>query len=316
MLGGIDEKAIMPESVDSVVTRNLAALKRRRGLPLSIRMYEASRLGGEELFTLAALAGPLAVWRGRLCYQYEDALDATTLNPAWILYKTDEDGVSADLAEMANRLKRAGELIQLPEVHFPEVLNRFAENRDDLLPQARANCDVLTGLYSQLISLDQIPVSPLAQATGNSSPKLTAILPLPVVFHCSAEAYSAFTDRYSQDLTRLRHALRDVFKASQAMTREEILREIAQELDYQIARLNTLYDSATKDRVISGAGVAVGSVITALSFVLPPEMQPFLIAVGTPSTLFSGLKWLGQRHRQESACKESDYYLAWKFQTK
>jgi hypothetical protein len=139
---------------------------------------------------------------------------------------------------------------------------------------------------------------------------------LPVVFHCSVEAYSAFTDRYSQDLTRLRHALRDVFKESQAMTREEILREIAQELDYQIARLNMLYDSATKNQVISGAGIAVGSVITALSFVLPPEMQPFLLAVGTPSTLFSGLKWLGQRNRQELACKESDYYLAWKFQTK
>ena len=273
-----------------------------------------SRLTGEELLTLSALAGPLVAWRGRLCYQYDDHPDKTTLEPSWILYHADEAGMSKDLAEAANGLTEAGELITLPSVHFPATLKDFGQRLNDFPKQASANFHALNDIYSRLMSVEEVPVTPLTNEQLSSSTSLIAKLSLPVMFQCPSQAYADFLVEYADDLTRLRHALRDLFKASQELTRENAINEITSELDYQIAKLNTVYNSATRARHTAGVGVIVGCIITAISFVIPAELRPYLLALGTPSTIFSGLKWLGQT--PDAKCKSSDYYMAWRFRAK
>jgi hypothetical protein len=292
----------------------LDLVQKRKGLPLSIQMREMSCLSREELLTLSALAGPLVAWRGQLCYQYDDQPEKTTLEPTWILYRADELGMSEDLAEAANGLTEAGELIALPSVHSPVILQGFGERLSDFPKQASDNFRTLDGLYSRLMSVEELPVRPLVQEQPSSSDSLMAKLSLPVMFQCSTQTYADFLGEYADDLTRLRHALRDLFKASQELTRENAIVEITSELDYQIAKLNTVYSAAIRARHTTGAGVIVGCIITAMSFVIPAELRPYLLALGTPSTIFAGLKWLGQT--PDAKCKTSDYYMAWRFRTR
>lgn len=296
------------------ISSALDLVQNRKGLPLSIQMHEMSRLTGEELLTLSALAGPLVTWRGRLCYQYDDAPEKTTLEPSWILYQADEAGMSEDLAEAANDLTAAGELIALPSVHFPATLRGFAQRLNEFPRQASGNFRTLDKLYSRLISVEEVPVTPLAHERPSSSDSLTVNLSLPVMFRCPTDTYADFFGEYADDLTRLRHAMRDLFRASQELTRENAINEITSELDYQIARLNAVYGSATRARHMTGAGVIVGSIITAVSFLIPAELRPYLLALGTPSTIFAGLKWLGQS--PDARCRSSDYYMAWRFRTR
>ena len=299
-------------------TRIEAALDltgKRKGLPLSIQMHEMARLGAEELLTLCALAGPLVVWRGRLCYRYEDQPEKTTLEPTWVLYHADESGMRQDLAEAANSLTRAKELVALPEVHFPRTLQDFGRRLKEFPEEALDNFRTLDMLYSRITAVERLPVSLLSNSRLSMSGDLTAKLPLPVMFRCPTRRYTEFIEEYDDDLTRLRHALRDLYRASQELTRESTIGEIASELDYQIAKLNTLYMSALRARRTSGAGVIVGCIITMISFAIPGDLRPYLLALGTPSTVFAGLKWLGQAP-PDTQCRSSDYYMAWKFRTK
>ena len=289
--------------------------QKRKGLPLSIQMHEMARLGAEELLTLCALSGPLVVWRGRLCYRYEDRPAKTTLEPTWVFYHADEFGMGQDLAEAANGLTRTKELIALPEVHFPRTLQDFGRRLKELPEEASENFRILDMLYSRITSVEQLPVSLLSDNRPSMSGDFTAKLPLPVMFRCPTRRYTEFVQEYDDDLTRLRHALRDLYRTSQELTRESTIGEIASELDYQIAKLNTLYMSALRSRRTSGAGIIVGCIITMISFVIPAELRPYLFALGTPSTVFAGLKWLGQAP-PDTQCRSSDYYMAWKFRTK
>lgn len=288
--------------------------KKCGGLPLSIQMREMSTLSRDELVSLCALAGPLLVWRGRLCYQYDEQPASTTLEPAWILYAADEQAMSPETAAASNHLAQAGELVALPAMHYPETLAQFGKKIETLPRQASNNFNLLTGLYSQLESLRELPVAPLVRQKSGVASGLIAKLPLPVLVDCPHEQYSDLFLNHRDELVRLRHALRDLFQTSQELATESMLTEVMKELDYQISRLNTVYALASRTRNLAGSGVIVGSVITAISFFIPAELRPFLLSLGTPSTIFAGLKWLGQI--PDAECRLSDYYLAWRFQTK
>lgn len=301
-----------PETAPTQLALDL--VKKRTGLPLSMQMHEMPGLSGEELLTLSALASPLIVWRGRLCYEYDDRPEKTTLEPSWILYHADECGMTGDLAEAANALTESQELIALPEVHFPTRLESFGQRLNEFPKEASDNFQTLDDLYSQLMSVEQLRVTPFPQGRLSSPDTLVCNLSLPVMFRCPSLKYADFFEEYSDDLTRLRHALRDLYKASQKLTRESAISEITSELDYQIAKLNILYSSAARARQTAGAGVILGCIITAISFAIPAEIRPYLLALGAPSTMFAGLKWLGQP-APDVKCRSSDYYMAWKFQT-
>ncbi|MBN4056124.1 hypothetical protein JYT20_00210 [Rhodothermus sp. AH-315-K08] len=289
----------------------IRAASERKGLPISIRMAEMSRLGRDELLTISCLAGPLLVWRGRLCYAFEDELQNSTLEPSWILYEADESSMSSEVANLAGDLSASGLIVTLPERHFPGRLESLGRDLQRLPTGGQKNYGLLTKMYSELASIDQVPYSP-ARSQPDSC-QLRGNLILPVMLQTSGQSYARFSDEFGDDLTRLQHALRDAYVESQSLSHETSIHRVVQELDYQIARLNSVYEAAARSRKLSGVGALTGSVVAGLSLLLPLEFQPYLAAVATQSTLFAGLKWLARTRDPER--RQSDYYLAWKFRT-
>jgi len=274
----------------------------------------------QELTTLACLSSPLLVWRGLLCYRTHRTLKRTNLNPEWVIYAADDYGLSADTAAAANLLASNGALISVPGPRpVGELEGQYGSRLAKLSDEARRNYEAVTDLYRRLRQISHIPVTsrPILHRGAAQNQGIHEVsLRLPVLFNFPATAYDAFSTEYRDDLLRLRHALRGVFEPSQTIEKETGVLEIIRELDYQISCLNEVYRTASRKHWLSGMGVFLGLVVTAISFVVPPELRPFLLAVGSPATAAGGLSWLATDGFPESTVRKSDYYLAWKFQAR
>jgi hypothetical protein len=306
--------------IEKDLKTRISAFENGCGLPLSLDTFHIPRITPQELTTLACLSSPLLVWRGLLCYRTHRTLKRTDLSPEWIIYAADDYGLSPDTAAAANLLLTRGALIPLPGPRPVGELEAEYGHRLRRLPsEGKRNYEVLTSLYGQLRRVSHIPIVPCAirgGATGKGDTSHEVSLRLPVIFNLPTTAYDGFSAEYHDELLRLRHALKGVFERSQRVQNERNIFELIQELDYQISCLNEVYHSAVRRHWLSGIGVFVGLTVTAISFIAPDELRPFLLAISSPTTLVGGLTWLTGEGSPQSAVRKSDYYLAWKFQVR